>query len=234
MKISIKALCLFIFFFINAQANAQFDIIGTYNKQVLQNWSGTYTRIGQYKVKGSGYFLGESFSGKIKFEGMDLMQSKNLYYDLYNQVVLIQQNNDLISVDQVIENFSVVLPEKFGGGSKQFKNTKFFGITKLKGYFEVLEEGPKAVFLKFYNIRVAPDPSNMYDKEAKLFEQYQEYYIFNPETKTLDNVKLKAKEINKAILALKLKDEDLIDLKSFDFSKELEILRFFVKINSSN
>ena len=234
MRKIIKICWLVVFYLIGINVNAQFDIVGTYNKQVLQNWSGTYSRIGPYKVKGSGYFLGEALSGIVKFKDRDLMQSKKLFYDLYNQEILFQQGEDLIKVDDVLEELTVTLSEKYEGKSMRFKNAVLYETGNLKGFFEVLEEGPKASFLKMYKINVAPDPGNMLDRDAKLFEQYSEYYIFNADTKSFENVKLKTKEINKAILTLGLNKDNSIDPGGFNLSKEQGVIGFISKINSAN
>lgn len=232
MKKIIKIYCLVVFYLISIDVNAQFDIVGMYNKQVLQNWSGTYSRIGPYKVKGSGYFLGEALSGIVKFKDRDLMQSKKLYYDLYNQEIVFQQGEDLLKVDDLLEELTVTLSEKYGGKSMRFKNTVLYDTDKLKGYFEVLEEGSKASFLKMYKINIAPDPGNMLDREAKLFEQYSEYYIFNAATKSLENVKLKTKEIKNALFTLGLNKNNSIDPDGFNFSKEQDVIGFFKQLNS--
>lgn len=234
MKKSINISCLTFFCIICVNVNAQFDIIGTYNKQVLQNWSGTYSRIGPFKVKGSGYFLGEALSGIVKFKDHDLMQSKKLFYDLYNQEIVFQQGEDLLKVDEVLEELTITLPEKYGSKSMIFKNAVLYEATNIKGFFEVLEEGPNVSFLKMYKINIAPDPGNMRDRDAKLFEQYSEYYIFNTVSKNLIHVKLKSKEIKKALISSGLSSTNSINPDNYDLSKEQEVINFFKQINSTN
>ncbi len=234
MKKNINISCLTFFCIICVNVNAQFDIIGTYNKQVLQNWSGTYSRIGPFKVRGSGYFLGEALSGVVKIKDRDMMQSKKLFYDLYNQEIVFQQGEDLLKVDGVLEEFTLTLPETYGGNTMQFKNAVFYKTENMKGYFEVLEEGPNASFLKMYKINIAPDPGNMRDRDAKLFEQYSEYYIFNAGTKNLVQVKLKSKEIKKAFISSGLNKNSSINPDSYNLSNEKDVIGFFKQINSTN
>ncbi len=233
MKIQKKINWLFVLFFISHSVFAQFDIIGEYNKTLMQNWSGTYTRVGQYKVKGSFYFLGKALAGSVKYRGVDVRQNGGILYDLYKQEVGFNHGGELLLMDSLIEDFTVTLSDKFAGLTMAFKNAIFYG-TNNKGYFEVLEDGTNLGFFKKYEIRVAPDPGNMYDKEARIFEQYYEYYVFNYKSKTLEKVKLRSKDFSKALGSLNLKEANTVNINSYNFSKESEAKSFIKKINFLN
>ena len=112
-----------------------------------------------------------------------------------------------------------------------FKSTELYGNSSLKNYFNVLEEGPKASFLKIFKIKLISDPSNMMDKEQKIFEQYYEYYLYNKATKELSKIKLKEKDIVK-----QLGDEEFvktfISKGSLDVSNELDVIKLIQGYNT--
>ena len=212
------------------QSFAQSNTVGEFNKYIAQNWAGDYIRIGQYKVKGTPYLLGESFPGTLTFKG-GLKSDTKIYNDLYNQKVGADVKNSILESDQVIEEFSILLPAKFGGNTLRFKNTEAYGNTSLKNYFNVLEDGAKASLLKIFKIKLVSDPSNMMDKEIKVFEQYYEYYLYNKTNKELSKVKLKQKDIAKH-----LGDEEFV--KNFiaegdlDVSKEVDAIKLILAFNN--
>lgn len=223
----------FIFFGFILIANlsfAQTNTVGEFNKFIVQNWSGDYIRIGQYKVKGSPYLLGESFPGTLTYKGGAKSDTKILY-DLYNQRAGADVKNSILESDQVVEEFSISLPAKFGGNTLLFKSTEAYGNASMKNYFNVLEEGSKTSFLKVFKIKLAGDPSNMMDKEQKVFEQYYEYYLYNKTTKELGKIKLKEKDISK-----QLGDEEFV--KSFikngnlDISNEVDVIKLIQGYNN--
>jgi hypothetical protein len=211
-------------------AFGQTNTVGEFNKWIAQNWSGEYLRIGQYKVKGSPYLLGESFPGTLTYKGGTKSDTKILY-DLYNQRAGADVKNSILQSDLPLDEFSISLPAKFGGNTLLFKSTGLYGNNSLKNYFNVLEEGSKASFFKIFKIRLAGDPSNMMDKEQKIFEQYYEYYLYNNSTKELSKIKLKEKDIVK-----QLGDEEFV--KSFiakgslDVSNEIDVIKLIQGYNN--
>jgi hypothetical protein len=209
---------------------AQTNTVGEFNKFIAQNWAGDYIRIGQYKVKGTPYLLGESFPGTLTYKGGAKSDTKILY-DLYNQKAGADVKNSILQSDQALEEFTITLPAKFGGNTLLFKSTEVFGNTSLKNYFNVLEDGTKVSLLKIFKIKLVSDPSNMLDKEQKIFEQYYEYYLYNKTTKELSKMKLKEKDIAK-----QLGDEDFV--KSFiakgdlDVSNEVDVITLIQGYNN--
>ena len=220
-------LCLVFFF---KGSIAQTNTVGEFNKFIAQNWAGDYIRIGQYKVKGTPYLLGESFPGTLTFKG-GVKSDTKILYDLYNQRVGADVKNSILQSDQEVDEFSISLPAKFGGNTLLFKSTGSYGNTSLKNYFNVLEDGSKASFLKLFKIKLIADPSNMMDKEQKVFEQYYEYYLYNKATKELSKIKLKEKDISK-----QLGDEDFvkafISKGSLDVSNELDVIKLIQGYNT--
>ena len=167
---------------------AQVDPVGQFNKHIVENWKGDYIRIGQYRVKGTPYLFGESFPGTLTYKG-GIKSDIKILYDLYNQKAGADVKNSILESDLVLEEFSISLPTKFGGNTLFFKNTELFGNTSLKNYFNVLADGSKASLLKIFKIKLVSDPSNMMDKEQKIFEQYYEYYLYNKAGKKLSKIK---------------------------------------------
>lgn len=209
---------------------AQTNTVGEFNKFIAQNWAGEYIRIGQYKVKGSPYLLGESFPGTLTYKGGAKSDTKILY-DLYNQRAGADVKNSILQSDQVVEEFSISLPAKFGGNTLLFKSTEAYGNGSLKNYFNVLVEGSKTSFLKVFKIKLISDPSNMMDKEQKVFEQYYEYYLYNNSTKELSKIKLKEKDIAK-----QLGDEEFVKnfiaKGSLDVSNEVDVIKLIQGYNN--
>lgn len=177
---------------------SQTNSVGEFNKFIAQNWAGDYVRIGQYKVKGTPYLLGESFPGTITYRGGTKADAKILY-DLYTQKAGEDVRNTIAEATQPVEQFTILLPEKFGEEKLLFQSSDMFGNESLKVYFNVLEDGSKASLLKVFKIKLVSDPVNMMDKEQKLFEQYYEYYLYNKTTKELAKIKLKAKDFSKQL-----------------------------------
>src|SRR5687768_8526194 len=138
--------------------NAQVDPVGAFNRHIASNWAGEYVRISQYRVKGTPYLLGESFPGAITYKGGKTANNKILY-DLYSQKAGIDMQNQIYESGEMVEEFTIQLPEKFGGQKLLFKNANLYGDAKINGYLNVLEDGSKLVFLKAFKIKLSPDPT---------------------------------------------------------------------------
>ena len=216
--------------FIVSQSFAQVDPVGQFNKHIVENWKGEYIRISQYRVKGTPYLFGESFPGTLTFKG-GVKSDTKILYDLYNQRAGADFKNSILESGLVLEEFSISLPAKFGGDTLLFKSTELFGNTSQKNYFNVLEDGSKVSLLKIFKIKLVSDPSNMMDKELKVFEQYYEYYLYTKTTKELSKIKLKEKDIAK-----QLGDEEFV--KGFvskgdlDVSKEVNAIKLIQEYNN--
>lgn len=209
---------------------AQPNTLGEFNKFIAQNWSGEYLRIGQYKVRGTPFLFGESFQGTIKYQG-GVKSDTKILYDLYNQKAGAEFKNGILQSDKEVEEFSISLPDKYGGNVLFFRNSQLYGKNAVNGYLNVLEDGAKFSFLKVFQIKLVPDPSNMMDKEIKLFEQYSEYYIYNKATKELRKIKLREKNIKK-----ELGDEqfvkEYIAQNGLDISKEIDMIKLIQGFNN--
>lgn len=207
---------LIIFLLSGFEVKAQFDVLGDYNKLVLDNWTGEYVETGGFKVKGSLYLYGKSVPGEIKIEGGSDINNANLFYDLYNQEVGLVVDNKFVGVDSKIESFKLGIPDAFGKGELLFKPTANFTSPKrIKGYFNVVAENTgKYAFLRRFVANIAPDPHNQMASELRIFQQNIEYYIYNFKDKSLRKVQLRAKDITKAIPEA----ASLANLKSFDLT----------------
>lgn len=184
-----------IFVFTISNSFAQVDPVGAFNKHILANWSGNYYQVSQYKVKGTPYFLGESFWGTIDYKGGKTITGIKVLYDLYNQVAGVDlKNNEIFEAEQGVEQFTIELPEMHGGKNLVFRNADTYGITSYKGYFNVLEDGQNLALLKAYKIQLMADTRHSMDKDVRVFNQYFDYYIFDKKTKQLHKIKLKQKD----------------------------------------
>lgn len=187
---------------------AQLDAIGTFNRYVMESWAGQYQRVGNYKVKGSPFLFAESMSGEMKLQGDVLAKVDKILYDLNSQKVGQDVKGEILESDKAVEEFTLHFPKQYGGETASFRNGSKYGNTKGLAYYNVLAEGKNVHFLKMYKVKTTPDPSNMMDKEARIFEQFVEYYIYDVKKASLTKVKLNKKDIASALKASpELKDK---------------------------
>jgi len=179
--------------------NAQTDAIGDFNKHVIEKWTEDYIRVSQYRVKGSPYLLGESFDGELTMKTGQKTINQKVLYNVMEQKVGTEIDKNLIAPDGDIVSFYIQLPEKFGGEKLFFQPAEAFGKNNVKGFLNVLSDGPKLTLLRQYKSKLVPDPTNMYSKDIRIFEQYNEYYIFLKKTSELVKVRLKEKDIIAAL-----------------------------------
>lgn len=218
--------------FLSLQTYAQMDPIINYNTQMAENWAGEYIRIGPYKVKGSLFLFGESLKGNLTYAGGKQVSDANILYDLYNQRAGLDVKKDIFEADLPLQEFVVEVPEKYGQNNKLlFRNAAAYG-DKIKGYFNVLDDGDKLVFLKLFKTKLLPDPTNTMDKETKLAEQYSEYYMYDKATLELRKVKLKEKDILKSMGDDK-QVAAYLSKKKLDLSKEYNVIGLVNKYNNN-
>lgn len=186
---------LFSFSFLQAQT----DAIGDFNKHVIEKWTEDYIRVSQYRVKGSPYLLGESFDGELTMKTGQKTINQKVLYNVMEQKVGTEIDKNLIAPDGDIVSFYIQLPEKFGGEKLSFQPADAFGKNNVKGYLNIISDGPKLALLRQYKSKLVPDPTNMYSKDIRIFEQYNEYYIFLKKTSELIKVRLKEKDIIAAL-----------------------------------
>jgi hypothetical protein len=164
---------------------AQTDAIGDFNKHVIEKWTEDYIRVSQYRVKGSPYLLGESFDGELTMRTGQKTIKQKVLYNVMEQKVGTEIDKNLIAPDGDVVSFFIQLPEKFGGEKLSFQPAEAFGKNNVKGFLNIVSDGPKLAFLRQYKSKLVPDPTNMYSKDIRIFEQYNEYYIFIKKTAEL-------------------------------------------------
>ncbi|HSC52630.1 MAG TPA: hypothetical protein VLC98_03365 [Phnomibacter sp.] len=181
---------------------AQIDPVGAFNRYVVENWSGQFQRIGNYKVKGSPFLLGGAMPGEIKHQGGVMVKNQKILYNLHEQIVGPDMNGAVFQADQVIEEFVLYFPAEYSGEKAHFVNASRYEAPKgTAAYVQVMSEGKAVSLLKGYRIKIVPDPTNMMDKEFRLFEQYTEYYLFDAASKTFTKVKISKKDFATALKA---------------------------------
>ena len=220
-----------VFALISLQSSAQVDPVGDFNRHTIANWKGDYIRVSQYRVKGTPYFLGESFPGTISYKDGKTVSGVKVLYDLYAQKAGIDlKANELFEEEHGVKQFTIDLPEKFGGKKMLFVNADVYDSSAYKGYFNVLEEGANLALLKAYRIQLVTDPSQNLVKDVRAFDQYYTYFLYNKKTNKLQKIKLREKDLMKDINDEKVnifaKDNEI------DFSKEADVVRVLKYYNT--
>ncbi len=107
-------------------AKAQTDAVGNFNKHVIEKWAEEYVRIGQYRVKGTPYLLGESFPGYITYMNGGAVMDVKILYDIYYQKAGVDTEGKMMESDNEVKEFMIAFPEKFGGDKLLFRSSAFF------------------------------------------------------------------------------------------------------------
>lgn len=228
-----RKICLAVALFclIDFKSNAQVDPVGDFNRHVFEGWKGEVIRIGQYQVKGSPYLLGESFPGSIIYKAGGPLKDVKILYDVFNQKAGVDLNKEIFEVQDVIERFSISLPDKMGGQNLEFSNCSNFGKPEMKCFFNVLEDGNKIVLLKAFRSKLVADPSNNMDTKRKVFEQYYEYYVYVKSSQTLNEIKLRKKDLVRELGNEKFIDEYMKN-NDTDVTKEFELIQLVSAFNN--
>jgi hypothetical protein len=193
-----------VFSFFSIMAIAQPDPIGGFNKHVIEKWSHEYIRVSQYRVKGSPYLLGEPFDGSIEMKSGIKTEGKKILYNVFEQKVGVEMEKELVAPDGEVKAFQIQLPDKFGGEKMNFINADNLAKSPVKGYLNVFMDGPNAALYRQYRNRLVADPSEMYSKEIRMFEQYYDYFLHNKKSGVIEKVRLREKDFVSVLQGLKL------------------------------
>lgn len=210
---------------------AQIDPINAYNRHVIENWKNDYLRIGQYKVKGSPYLLGEPFPGDIAYASGTKINGMRILYDIHAQQAGVETDGKMINSREEVNEFTLILSEKYGSGKLVFRNSAAYGQPKLKIFLNVLAEGEKVSLLKCYRTKLVSDPNELYAKDLKVFEQYFEYYLYDNASRRFTKVKLRDKDILGALDEQKV--QGIISAGALNLSLESDVIKLVNKYNSS-
>ena len=142
----------------------------------------------------------------------------------------MEVGKEMVQPGTPIKQFVVQLPEKFGSELLLFKPATNYQ-EKMEGYLNVMAEGPKASLLKAYRAKLVADPANMYANDIKMIEQYAEYYIHLAGKKELVKVKLRDKDLVKALGGAANLKEYLV-AERLDVSKEEDAVKLLHYLNS--
>jgi len=207
------------------------DPLAAYNKNLAERWSGEYMQLSQYKVKGSPYFLGKAFPGILKFADGTRTNGVRILYDLYNEKAGMELDSGFIELDKQISEYSIILPQEYGGKNLLFINATAFGDPKKKGFYHLLGESRRYRFLKEYKLKLVPDPVNSLAKDYRMFEQYFEYYLYDSTTQNMKKIKLNKKTIS-SFFPDKEAVENAIKNNNIDVSSEDGVVLLLTKIDS--
>ena len=96
IRLSILAVCLLL----GVSGFSQSDPVGAFNKHIAERCAGEYTRVGQYRVRGTAMLLGETFPASVVFgKSQRTDNAARLMYDLNEQKLLFAAGNELIAPD---------------------------------------------------------------------------------------------------------------------------------------
>lgn len=206
------------------------DPLTTYNKYLVERWSGEYMQISQYKVKGSPYFLGKAFPGILKFKDGSTKNNVRIIYDIYNEKAGIEQDSVFMELDKEISEYSIMLSDEYGGKTLVFRNAAEFGDPKKKGFYNVIGESGRYVFVREYKLRLIPDPVNSMARDFKMFEPYYEHNLYDSVTHDMKKVKLNKKSISSFF-----KDQAAVDAAikadNLDLTSEYGVVLLMRKID---
>ncbi len=188
---------------LHTNAFAQLDPIGQYNRYLTESWAGEYYRVGQYKVKGNPMFLGQAFLGTVKTKTVVDSKMQNLLYDLQLQLVGPGVNGKIYETTDRVTAFELYRPHPYGGDTLRFVDGADYGLTKESQYLNLLCDAPGIQLLRAYKIKVVPDPTNLMDKDLRVFEIYFDTYLFLKTSKELVKVKNSKKDYSKALAGYK-------------------------------
>ena len=110
-----------------AEGMAQLDQIGSYNRFLIEKWDGEFYRVGPYKVKGSPYFFGKAYPGRIGYDGQSLSKNESLLYDLYEQKVGPDINGKVFDADQEATEFEIYEKKDYGTDTLRFVSNSVVG-----------------------------------------------------------------------------------------------------------
>jgi hypothetical protein len=195
---------LILFSLISLTGLSQPDPIGGFNKHVIEKWSHEYIRVSQYRVKGSPYLLGEPFDGSIEMKSGVKTEGKKILYNVFEQKVGVEMEKELVAPDGDVKAFQIQLPDKFGGEKMNFINADNLVKSPVKGYLNIFIDGPNAALYRQYRNRLVADPSEMYSKEIRMFEQYYDYFLHNKKSGVIEKVRLREKDFVAVLQGLKI------------------------------
>jgi hypothetical protein len=217
--------------FIQTSAQQIPDPLASYNKNLVERWSGEYMQVSQYKVKGSPYFLGQAFPGILKFADGKTKNDVRIRYDLYNEKASIELDSVFMDLNNEISEYSIILPEEYGGKNLVFRNATAFADPKKKGFYNVIGESKRYVFGKEYKLKLVPDPVNSLAKDYRMFEQYSEYFLYDSVTRNMKKIKLNKKSVS-SFFGDKDGVENIIKDNNINVSSEDGMVLLLTKIDS--
>lgn len=197
-SVCVSAILAFGFAMIGLQGFSQLDQIGSYNRYIIEKWDGQFYRVGPFKVKGSPFLFGKPYPGRIGYDGHALSKNETILYDVYEQKVGPDMNGKIFEADKEVTEFELFDQHDEYADTLRFVNGSMVGSKGKTQYYQLLGGGDKVAFLKSYRLRVVADPSNMMDKDMKIFEMYDEHFIYSKED-GLKKVRMSEKDIMKAL-----------------------------------
>jgi len=214
------------------QASAQIisDPLPAYNKQLAERWAGEYMQVSQYRVKGSPYLLGKAFPGTLKFDD-GTKNNVRIIYDLYNEKVGIEKDSLFFEVDKLVSEFSIMLPAEYANVNLVFKNAASFGDSKKKGFYNIINESGKYVFMKEFKLKLVPDPANTLAKDYRMFEQYHEYLLYDTASRNMKRIKLNKKSVSSFFQNNSAVEKEINDSK-IDLSTEAGVSLLLARIGT--
>lgn len=232
MKLLVVVLPFLFFLQAHAQQAAYFDAAQAYNKLMIEKNSGSYRRVGGYKVIGSPYLFGEKKSGDV-YSSMDSGNGILLSYNTYNQDVeflLPGANANLVKSPGALDSFVI----RKDTAQNLLTDLKFiYGPllgSKDKAYFQVITAGKRLTLYKKYTAELGNVSTNYIQSELRQFNILVDYYYTDSLNDGMKKLKTSSgnliKEFAKVRDLRKIIDEDVLVT-----NKEMELMKLFLEMN---
>jgi ABC-type sulfate transport system substrate-binding protein len=218
---------------VNAQQFSYSDPAQAYNRLLVERNSGTYTRVGAYKVIGSPYLFGEKRKGDVyttKEKGNDIQLSYNTYsQDI--EFVLPDVSKTLEKKPGTVDSFIIRKDAQLGmAADLKFIYGKLLGSGE-KNYFQEVVRGPKVSLYKKYSAQLGNVSTNYVQSDLRQFDISVDYYYQDAATPD----KLTKLKTNKPALVKefsKLKNlESVIDEDALVTARDSELVKLFSELN---
>ncbi len=203
-----------------------------HNKLLVND--GVYQLVGQFKVKGSSYLLGQKISANV-FSQSEKAWNIFVSYNTYNQEVEFYSTSNpavpLVKEAGTLDSFVIAPDVK----AERFMPWKFIYSTHLgetdKAYYLEIFSGANYSLYKRYKAQLDYDNSNLGQSELRIFEITFEYFYSKPGTKGLKKLKPGVSNLIKEFKDVKDLNT-VVDKTVFSANPEVEMRKAFRELNN--
>ena len=207
----------------NAQSLSYTDPAAGFNRMMLENNSGTYVQIGNYKVQGTSKLYGGKLETEIYGTDSKSVMRATASYDSYLKLVEVyeeasQKVINVLNVDSFVSYSQANTPLKFLA-------PKFVDVSK-KGFFQVVLVQSNITLYKYYDCALAIPSNNYVNSALREFDITFEYYYKDAATNELIPIKNNYKALV-ALLKKHVNVVDLVDRTTYNMNVENSLITIF-------